>query len=348
MIIHDVIQLTKAADCELTEEQEQIAEDVNALRALIDRKQLPSELREDPYGNAVRQIAKALNDAREAVFRDHGTLPESMELGMRFRKPFGTRNDEVIFGEDGLTLAARTPQMQLEDARHIAERLRFVLIPLSYMRDEARSMAFDYVGDALDQFEEKLMERFNIYVLCPPAMYDVFAHVKSDASLDLYAADPGLSALGLQIPVLRSMWQEMRALRARIDDAESRLKRVEDNVRALQTQLNNLQQQIAEQRRREERRRKIEAEQFMIDEPMALAIPKSASVHDDVRAVVGPCWGPDFDDIVMEAAKLKKIKGQREQLDETIHSQLYGSSRDWRHRGWRHMRRQPIDHPDDW
>lgn len=56
---------------------------------------------------------------------------------------------------------------------------------------------------------------------------------------------------------------------------------------------------------------------FELFEPMMFAIPKGTSLRADVPAYIGPCWGPDFEEILLVAASLQR-KGRREDAEKKL------------------------------
>jgi len=52
-------------------------------------------------------------------------------------------------------------------------------------------------------------------------------------------------------------------------------------------------------------------------DPLLIAVPKGANLRDDnVQAIVGPVWGPDFSWLVLAAENIEPRLGQRKLLKE--------------------------------
>lgn len=49
-------------------------------------------------------------------------------------------------------------------------------------------------------------------------------------------------------------------------------------------------------------------------DPILIGIPKGSTVNSDCNVLIGPCWGPDADDVVFASVGLQKVSGQREFL----------------------------------
>lgn len=58
---------------------------------------------------------------------------------------------------------------------------------------------------------------------------------------------------------------------------------------------------------------------FMAYEPLMFAVRKGTDLLSDTEdALIGPCWGPDFNDIVAASLEWKKINGQRNKLSSKL------------------------------
>ena len=71
---------------------------------------------------------------------------------------------------DNLTLAAQSPRLQLSEIKNVADKLGFVFIPWSYMRDKSYS---EEEGYYIKNFVRNLPDVYTPYVLCPVVFYDV-------------------------------------------------------------------------------------------------------------------------------------------------------------------------------
>jgi len=68
----------------------------------------------------------------------------------------------------------------------------------------------------------------------------------------------------------------------------------------------------------------LKNKQFIQYDPMLIAMSPSSSINDNNGiAFIGPCWGPDFDDIVLPSLGLKKVEKQREEIHSIVFSQKY-------------------------
>lgn len=61
----------------------------------------------------------------------------------------------------------------------------------------------------------------------------------------------------------------------------------------------------------------LAAVRFDLFEPLMFALPKGTPLQANDAAYLGPCWGPDFEEILLVAAELK-CKGQRAHAEEKL------------------------------
>lgn len=120
----------------------------------------------------------------------------------------------------------------------------------------------------------------------------------------------------------------------RVGDLESGSRKAEVRLDSVEVELQNLARRLGEMQRAEEKRqRQVAVERaaavareaamaaritavrnFIPYDPMMIALPSDKDIHSDAVAVVGPCWGPDFDDVIAVARGYKRIPGQRKMI----------------------------------
>jgi len=247
---------------------------------------------------------------------------------------------KVLWNEeakDTLTKAAKAPRINLSEAREIADKLGFVIVPYEYLDSRSYQDESPELVSAIKAFNKKLSDLYSIYVLAPVHHYSVENHVRAVSDLKIYPGKPceqAFLAIDMAVPVFRTIFLNLDQLR---EQAEETAERVNSNTAAINTsrrEIKNLARRVDTLQKQVERQREeavIEAtkqenlrnqlnelraqNRFWAYEPMMLAIPKESSIEDDVPAIVGPCWGPDFEDIVVTALGMKNIEGQGEMLD---------------------------------
>lgn len=228
---------------------------------------------------------------------------------------------------------AGLPKVTMSELRRVVDLLDMVIMPFEYLRPESYAQEPREMKAAIEAFARETPDVFSVYVAAPVQYYDAMRHVKAESDLPIFTSarlSPAFVAMGMAIPMFRTIMQEVSEIRDRTNAHSSRLRQAEQQIVSLDarvTQLQNtVERQQAEMIRQSIRMAKMEADlkaaqeraSFMAYEPMMLAVPKPRTVHDDGYALVGPCWGPDFEAIVMKALELRKYEGQRERLRTAI------------------------------
>jgi hypothetical protein len=54
---------------------------------------------------------------------------------------------------------------------------------------------------------------------------------------------------------------------------------------------------------------------FSAVDPLIFAIRKGEKITGDTTAIIGPCWGPDFSEVLLEVSGLEVIANQRKKLE---------------------------------
>lgn len=279
---------------------------------------------------------------RLAKYTDYHDGPVLNKISEKIRGQFNqTRMDlllqnnslpsDLIASEsnDDISRMAQTPKTSLSHLRELADKLGFILTPFDYLDDRSYKDEDYKVKHAISNFNAKLNPWFQTYVLSPIHFYDVQKHVASEVDLPIYAnkdAAQAFMAINMAIPMFRTLSMNIDQLR---DHAKNLSKVVSKNtqelanlskrITALEAQVEAQRQQaILQERRNQEMRAQLEQLQsrreFWAYEPLLFAFSKNLTINDEGIALVGPCWGPDFKDIVFTALDLKVIKNQRANL----------------------------------
>ena len=247
---------------------------------------------------------------------------------------------------DTISKAAKAPRIELAEARAIADKLGFIVVPFAYL--DARSYQEESKDTirAIKAFDKNLTDLgYSIYVLAPVHHYSLDKHVRAEGDQEIYAGKPceqAFLAIEMAVPVFRTIFSNLQQLRdyaedtaeevgnnrGRIDENRAAINKNSQEIRNLRRRIDTLQKQVEREReeallresREKEMRRQLEElrsqSRFWAYEPMMLAIPNGTNIKEaDTPAIVGPCWGPDFEDIVIAALDMKEIKGQGEMLD---------------------------------
>ena len=306
MIISDFITLDEAHDIEVPAKSLELA--LNK-KAQWEAAELLSLYYEYEVRTVKETVAKGYNKVRGDILRETGTLPKTL----------GYKNN------DGLSRLSESPKVKLSEVRKLSNTLGFPIVPYVYMNANVPTWE---ERRAIEGFvEATLLAGMQPYVLCPMTAYQVTKHVAAEgiyADLPIYAPKDishAFAAINMSIPMFRS-------LQKNVDHNGRRLSKVEENIESLSTKLDQLAAQVEQQQREmiearaestratdAEAKRLIEASMMVrVYDPMLLAIPGDKSIHDKTWAIVGPCWGADFPDIVLAAMSIEKIPGQRKRL----------------------------------
>jgi len=248
---------------------------------------------------------------------------------------YGTLGDlEVPPQSDRLDVwgcLSRTPKANASSIRDLCDALGFIIIPFEYLDQRSYANERSDMQRRIQRFAA--IEGFQAYVLCPVAHYSLDRHVRSkDPNLQMYVGrhTQAFMAAQMTIPSLRTIIVDLEAVKAQIKGFDARMESAEQNMQMLarllqelQNQVQEQQRQIALQRAREKALRAqvaaLEASQFMALEPMMFIMRKGTNMTTGSEtAFVGPCWGPDFEDIVFTAIGLAKRGDQREQITDIV------------------------------
>jgi hypothetical protein len=233
------------------------------------------------------------------------------------------------------------PTVDMAELRAVIDVLDMTIMPWEYLNPSAYEKETWEMRGAIAQFAKDAGKPFHVYVAAPVQYYDVRRHVAAAEDKPIFAGlhvAPAFLAMGMALPLFRSMKADIAAVMdqtnrhtQRIAQAEQQIQQISVRVAQLQTQV---ERQQAEQIRLNLQQARMEAEltaakaraSFMAYEPMLVALPKNRTVLDDGHAIVGPCWGPDFDAVVMTALNLRKHAHQRATLTQAVRSFMPGES----------------------
>jgi len=255
------------------------------------------------------------NDTRASVLTSEFSLPSSL-----------LANDE---SKDILTRAALSPKVGMSHLRDIADKLGFTIIPYQYLDERSYEDESPEMKGAIKGFASNLEQWYDIYVLAPIHHYDVHKHVTAQQDFPIYAGLPcaqAFMAISIAIPMFRTLTQSISQLREHTSEIASQVNKHKDELTNLARRVGELQAQVEKQRQQEiirqqenkrlrERLAALESRSnFWAYEPVMVAVPKGTAVTADTIAIVGPCWGPDFEDIVLASIGLNQVENQRELL----------------------------------
>lgn len=311
MILTDVIELSPNLATG-TENAKYVVE-------LKDRKEFLEQINEEfnlldfdhraKLNDVVDFVGSKYITAKNYLLRDTGTLP-----------------DNLIDKNDPLSLAVHCPKINLKEIRRIADKLDFVFIPYQYLKDHDKS---EKEQALIDAFVAKLPKVFNPYVLCPIELYDLNLHVESEVDFPVYTPSgfaQTFTAVSIVMPVFKDIKNEVSQIKDNIGEMKKEYENRFMNIKIQLTNINNKIEALTRQIEADKKAKLIQeskikdlenrlsnARMFAI-EPLLVGVPNNCDLTENKNCIVGPCWGPDFDDIVFEVLGLKKIQKQREKL----------------------------------
>jgi len=283
----------------------------------------------------LEELASELRGSRMDILLEHGYLPKPLRKSLYVEyqaNRYGERADvrEHGFDEDAVTRVADAPKTSLSSLRDLASKFGFPIIPIDYVSEDVRRPAEKMAYE----LEIRSGLGFQTYIMGPMGIYSAQNHSDSDVDLPVYSAGTSLAAALLTIPALRSLKREMIELRDQVRDIDKRLGRVAQDVKGLQEQVSLLSEEVASARRDAALARsaadrasfqalsRLQSSAFYLEDPIAVSIPPGMKIAGDGWAVIGPCWGPDFEQIVFESLDLKVKPNQRKSLQKRWPLQL--------------------------
>lgn len=286
----------------------------------------------------VRDLAlQAINKERQMLVMSTGTL---VDLAV---PPLQETLD--VWGQ-----LSQTPKTTTASIRELCDALGFIIIPMDYLdprsyKDEDRS-----VREQITLFAK--LDGLQAYVLCPIAHYSMDRHVHAqDPNLPIYAGRHQQTFMSVQmaIPALRTIVVDLEAMKSQMKGIESRMQSAENNMQMLARLLQDVQRQVQEQQRQialeradravRDKIRRLEVTRFSALEPMAFTVREDADILTGSElAFVGPCWGPDFEEIVFTALRLAKKKGQRKEIVKRLRKAWNGIEESEEKDDWRRGR----------
>ncbi|MCI0542335.1 hypothetical protein L0Y69_01080 [bacterium] len=314
MNFHDIIPVEpEAGGARYTPETKAKVEQALEIKDVLPRLAQAGEYlpREDVRKINVAEdyLAGRMNTFREEIIIESGRLPVGLQ-----------------HVDDVFTRIAKTPRVALQTVREIAERVGFLVIPFSYVEKMAYAEESLELKRAIAGFQSSLEKWFDVYAIVPLGYYSVSEHVRAKNDCEIYAPkdlQSALLAVSMMIPTMRMVFRQLADLRGKVSDIDVRVTNAESELRSIAQRLRQLEKLFEEQRLEELRaRRRTEAQaaelrridRLFQEEPMMFAVRKGVSLTDSGLALVGPCWGPDFPDIVLAGLGFTKIRGQRKVL----------------------------------
>ena len=244
------------------------------------------------------------------VFCEHMNLPKKILDEMK---------------DEPMSLAARSPRIQLKEVRRIADVLGFMVLPWEYLQKSTYENVEHRTNRAIRGFVHNLQSKMNVYVLAPISCYSVWQHIQAKEDKDIYTSmeyEQAFMALSMAIPAFRGMQVQIDSLGDRLSDVEKNQSHIRKEIENLQKRVDILEKRAEAQMREQalaaakEKESKLirEIDSVIAEDPLLFAFSKEGQITDNIEAIVGPCWGEDFDDIVCEVLGFTKQGNQRKNV----------------------------------
>lgn len=281
------------------------------------------------------------------TFKDQGYFPANLEnTALHIDTYYGLRSNlaELPMNMGAYGKFNATPRSKVSDLIEISKVANMIVIPFEYLNPESYKGEPWQTPEEIKGFKKACDDTgMQMFVICPLRHYSILQHLRApDANLPIVANayQQNFDVLGMMMPAmmmfsdkLSTIECNLETLYKKIDTLDSSMKSIVRGMESMETKLNQLQAKVEEQqlevirqkfaaaeleqaqaRIEASARRSSEYSWFMAYEPLAFALPKGVSPLSDEEAFVGPCWGPDFDQIVAAALEFKAKKGQRQAL----------------------------------
>lgn len=233
------------------------------------------------------------------------------------RESLGQQQDKLVaagwaMAEEGYVVPTLgnivdRPRTTTADARTIADRVGFLVMPFEYLSGK-------YAPPYSQQNDIEKLTDFSLYVMAPISAYSLAKHIAGkDAPIHVPEdAAQAFLALSMSVPVFRAMQRQLEELREHVRDYRERVHALEGDVASLKARMDDLTTQVARQRA-EQAAVKVEQERqtqairnwmLSASDPLILALPEGKTIRDDCLAIVGPAWG----ELPMEIVKILGLK----------------------------------------
>jgi len=303
------------------------------------------KIKDAGYNSFIKNLVKTYNKIREEFFKKNNELPKEALTKINDK----TLKDE----EDVLTFATVAPRSKLGAIKKLSEALGFMIMPWEYHNKRSYEKESQDLKNSIKEFEK--LEKFNmdLYVVSPINYWDIKAHISAkNPNKEMFYSSKikdVVSAVEIQLPVLREFNGRITNLEERVDSLDKDMNKAYQAINKIQITLDKVVDDIARvwaeitEMKKDINEAKAAARDAQIAaneaeslarsakatasramsmsmraiDPLLIAVPKGANLKDDnVRAIVGPVWGPDFSWLVLAAENIEPKIGQRKLLKE--------------------------------
>lgn len=311
---------------------------------------------DDRVNETIRKIHTEVTDKSRGYlakyFDEHNVIPSidlTASTNLRSLRSSLSEVGATSLVGSYLSRLAQSPRAQLSRLRALADSLALTVFSVEYLNPKSYGNSHR-VESMVNAFTVAAREQdMQAYVMAPIRHYDVLRHIDSkDPGTEMYSAHhaSALESLQMMMPALVMMssaiarlGDNLQSIIQRIDSLEGTVKGTVRGLELMDKRLTDLSKKVDQQQEErileqirlkqlEEELARVRLEHaaesrrfdwFSVGDPLVFAIPKAVSVSTgESLAVVGPCWGPEFDGIIAQALELNHVPGQREAIDTKI------------------------------
>lgn len=315
---------------------------------------LNTELGRSVAENSIAQLVQKLNQHSEKVattfFMEHLALPDNLQFDEYFVDRYGGPLITSRSSRSTLMQFSQSPRINLVDLVDISAKAGMIIIPFEYLNSASYKNEDYTTTSVIRKFDRAAKEKGLItWVVCPVRHYSILDHLKAkDANQAIIgnAYQANFDILNMMMPALLMLSDRLTvveggltSLYTKVNELDASMRGVVRGLESMEKQLKALQDKV-EQQHQEALKVKIPNTQFaefeksfsktsyadswfMPYDPLMFATLPDPNFNGDDQALIGPCWGPDFPDIVAATLEWKQKKNQRITLEKTVNNLWY-------------------------
>lgn len=271
------------------------------------------------------KVSERVGDIRRAAFAERLTLSGDLARPASVDVRGGRLVAHAQHFGDELTRLSGRAQSTLAHLRRVADMLGMVIMPFAALNQRSIAAETYAVRRWIGEFcSDAGKAGLDAYVVAPLRLYSIEQHVAASGPDELYSKthEATLNTVLLQLPLFRTFAGAITGLETRVSALESAHAQMKTQITALEGRLIKLEEQVAQAKaeawaakQEAERQAAAPAPAFLALDPLLFAVKRGTSLTDDGPALVGPAWGPDFSEAMLEASGLSVIAGQRKKIE---------------------------------
>lgn len=336
MILADVIhqkKIQKRKNKKATQLIDNAKESVSELQRLLNLSNKYLD-KNDVHKNmeaAIKVVSKNSDSGRLEFFKEHGYLPKGLEKESYLTVDKNYHHDDVTMAERGyedfIYKLDQTPKANLYSMKDIGEKLNLTIMPFKYASEDSyksENRGWNKDNHVVDFAKECERNGYDCYMLGPISYLDVWKCITDKKDLSQMWTNQKhqsvLDAVSLSIPSFKNVMSRIEALEESVESCkgdslklQKQIDNVCDRVNANERKILKLeagQKKIQEEFARVEKEKTKQIEVYRTPwislDPILFAVPKGADIifDDDQLVFLGPCWGPEFPDLMAELKDL--------------------------------------------